>query len=76
MKHLFPNAAAVVLAVAMPAYAQTSNTKPAATSAAEANCCAAPNGRWLTARADNSVRNAFVEVRVLPRRALRHHPSP
>jgi hypothetical protein len=30
MKHLFPNVAAVVLAVAMPAYAQTSITKPAA----------------------------------------------
>jgi peptidyl-dipeptidase A len=35
MKRLFPNAAAVLLAVAMPAYAQTSNTKPAP-SAAEA----------------------------------------
>jgi len=36
MKHLFPNAAAVVLAVAMPAYAQTSNTKPAARGAPSA----------------------------------------
>ena len=36
MKHLFPNVAAVVLAVAMPAYAQTSNTKPAARGAPSA----------------------------------------
>ena len=76
MKHLFPNAAAVVLAVAMPAYAQTSNTKPAATSAAEANCCAAPNGRWLTARADTACGTRLLKFVSLPRRALRHHPSP
>ena len=36
MKHLFPNVAAVVLAVAMPAYARTSNTKPAARGALSA----------------------------------------
>jgi hypothetical protein len=36
MKRLFPNAAAVLLAVAMPAYAQTSNTKPAARGAPSA----------------------------------------
>jgi hypothetical protein len=36
MKRLFPNAAAVLLAVAMPAYAQTSNTKPAAKGALSA----------------------------------------
>ena len=36
MKRLFPNAAAVLLAVAMPAYLQTSNTTPAARGAPSA----------------------------------------
>jgi hypothetical protein len=36
MKHLIPNVAAVALAVAMPAYAPTSNTKPAARGAPSA----------------------------------------
>ena len=36
MKRLFPNAAAVLLAVAMPAYAQASNTNPAARGAPSA----------------------------------------